>query len=221
MATEKKALRELQTVEYILQSRELNKLMERHNELLGIINVCTEALDSLTDCLSVSGLEDLRGDAFNEWLCDIGMCKLQTALKSINGNTLTMLNVEHVMDYGVSFSDAAALQLRAYIAHNKLSDDSAFSPPHDSVISWDDKQTANWIESLDAAFHCLAAAGWHGAALCSLSPPRVVEASKGALKANDAVKFFGLVRQLRNETDGEKSTWVAKWTGSIPIEHQA
>ena len=208
MASEKSELEELQTDEHIAQSHELKKVMERHNELLGIIHGYTQTLDSLTDCLSVSGLEDLRGDAFNEWLCDIGMSKLQTAFKSINGNTLMMLNVEHVMENGVSFPDAAALQLRGYIAHNKLCDDSAFSSPRDSVLSWDKAQTANWIKSLDAAFTCLVAAGWHGAALCSLSPPRVIEASNGKVKANDAVKFINLVKAKRIEEDGDKDEWL-------------
>ena len=221
VAGEKKALEELQTVEYIAQSRDFTKLMERHNELLGIIHVCTQTLDSLTDCLSVSGLEDVRGDAFKEWLCDIGMSKLQTALKGIDGISLTMLNVGDVIDHGVTFCDAAALQLRGYIAHYKLSEDSAFAPPRDSVLSWDDKQTASWIKSLGDPYDCLSDAGWHGAALCSLSPSRVVEESKGALKSTDAVKFIGMVRQMRKETDGDKATWVAKWTGTGAIELQA
>ena len=221
VTSEKKALAQLQTPEYIAQSRDFSKLMERHSALLGIIHVCTQTLDSLTDCLSVSGLEDLRGDSFKEWLCDIGMGKLQTALKDIDGISLTMLNVEHVMDYDVTFNDAAALQLRGYIAHYKLNDDSAFAPSRDSVLSWDDKQTANWIKSLNGQYESLSSAGWNGAALCSLSPPRVIEASKGALKAPDAVKFIGLVRAKRNETDGNKATWVTKWIGSIPIENQS
>ena len=149
------------------------------------------------------------------------MGKLQTTLKDINGVSLTMLNVGDVMEYGVSFNDAATLQLRGYIAHYKLSDDSSFTPPRDSVLSWDEVQTANWIDSLGAPFTCLSSSGWHGAALCSLSPPRVIEASKGALKVSDAVKFIGLVRQIRNETDGDKATWVSKWSGTTPIDNQA
>ena len=212
----------MQTVEYLAQSRDLSKLMERHNGLLGIIHVCSQTLDSLTDCLSVSGLEDVRGDAFKEWLCDIGMSKLQTALKGIDGISLTMLNVGDVFDIDddVTFNDAAALQLRGYIAHFRLSDDSAFSPPGGSVLSWDDKQTANWIKSLDDPYGCLSDAGWHGAALCSLSPPRVIEASRGALKVPDAVKFIGLVRKVRGDLDGDKATWVTKWTGTAAIELQ-
>ena len=221
MKSEKKALAKLQTPEYIAESRDLTELMERHNELLGIINVCTQTIDSLTDCLSVSGLEDLRSDTLKEWLCDIGMHKLQTALKDIDGATLTFLHVSDVMDYDVTFSDAAALQLRGYIAHYKLSDDSAFSPPIDSVLSWDQVQTANWIKSLSDRYGCLSDAGWHGAALCSLSPPRIVEAGKGALKAPDAVKFLNLVKAMRNEMDGDKATWVAKWTGTSTIGNQA
>ena len=221
VASEKQALVELQTAEYIVQSRDFTKLMERHNELLGIIHVCTQTLDSLTDCLSTSGLEDLRGDAFKEWLCDIGMGKLQTSLKDVDGATLTMLNVDSVIDYDVTFTDAAALQLHAYIAHYKLSDDSAFTPPRDSVLSWTVQQTANWISSLGAPYSSLASAGWHGAALCSLFPPRVVKASEGALKAPDAVKFIALVRQMRIETDRDKATWVAKWSGTMPIDLQA
>ena len=208
----------MQTPEYIAQSREFSKLMERHNELLGVINVCTQTLDSLVDCLSVSGLEDLRSDVFKEWLCDIGMGKLQTALKDIDGCTLTMLNVDNVMEYDVTFNDAASLLLRGYIAHYKLSDDSAFTPPRDTVLSWDDKQTANWIQSLGAPFESLASAGWHGAALCSLSLPRVLEASKGVLKVPDAVKFITLIKAMRSEMDGEKATWVSKWIGTSTIE---
>ena len=220
MASEKKALEDMQTVEYIAQTRDLTLLKERHNALLGLIHVCTQTLDSLTDCLAVSGLEDLRGEAFKEWLCDIGQRKLQTALQDIDGATLTMLNVGDVIDYGMTFNDAAALQLRGYIAHYKLSDDSTFSPPRDSVLSWDHMQTANWIMTLDDPYGCLLFSGWHGAALCSLSPPRVIEASKGALKASDAVKFIGLIRAKRNEIDGDKATWVSKWTGTAAIELQ-
>ena len=221
VANEKKALEEMQTAEYIAQSRNFTKLMERHNELLGIIHGCTQTLDSLTDCLKTSGLEDLRGEAFKEWLCDIGFGKLQTALKDIDGVSLTMLNVEHVMEYGVSFNDVTALQLRGFIAHYKLSDDSAFAPPTDSVLSWTEEQTANWIGSLGAPYACLSDAGWHGAALCSLSPTRVVDASRGALKVPDAVKFVGLVRKVRSESDSDKATWVTKWTGAGTIELQA
>ena len=221
VAGEKKALKELQTAEYIIQSFDFIALSQRHDSLLGIINVCTQTLDSLTDCLSVSGLEDVRGDTFKEWLCDIGMSKLQTALKDIDGATLTMLNVDNVMENDVTFNDAAALQLRGYIAHYKLSEDSAFAPPRGSLLSWDDKQTASWIKSIGDPYGCLSDAGWHGAALCSLSPSRVVDASKGALKSTDAVKFIGMVRQMRKETDGDKATWVAKWTGTGAIELQA
>ena len=215
------ALEQLHNLKSMAESRDFAKLTERHNELSGIINVCTQTLDSLTDCLSVSGLEDLRGDTFNEWLCDIGMGKLQTALKDIDGATLTMLSVSDVMDYDVTFNDAAALQLSGYIAHYKLGDDSAFTPPRDSVLSWDEVQTANWIKSLDASYACLISAGWHGAALCSLSSSRVIEASKGALKAPEAVKFIGLVKAKRNELDSGKAKWVVTWTGSIPIGNQA
>ena len=195
--------------------------MERRLSLLGIINGCMQALDSLADCLSVSGLEDLRGDAFKEWLCDIGLGKLGTVLKDTDGRTLTMLSVSDVIDHGVSFTDAAALQLRGYIAHYKLSDDKEFSPPIGSVLSWTVAQTAIWIKTLGAQYATLASAGWHGAALCSLSPPRVVEAAKGALKASDAVKFIGLVRAKRGETDGDKDAWVAKWSGVSTIDLQA
>ena len=213
----KKELEELQTEE----SRELNALMERRDSLLGIIHACTQTLDSLTDCLSVSGLADLRGDAFGEWLCDIGLGKLQTALKDMDGPTLVMLNVRDVMGYDVTFNDAAALQMRAYIAHYKLGDDGALDSPTDTVLSWDHLQTANWIKSLGAFYACLASADWHGAALCSLSPPRVIEASKGALKAAGAVKFLNLVKTKRAEMDSDKATWVTKWTGTSTIENQA
>ena len=217
MASEKKELTPQQAVEYFT----FLKLTERFNELLGAIHVCTQTLDSLTDCLSVSGLEDLRGATFKEWLCDVGLSNLQTALKDIDGNMLTMLNVEHVMKNGVSFPDAATLQLRGYMAHYKLTDDCAFTPPRGSVLSWDQTQTANWIKTLSGPYSTLVSAGWHGAALCSLSPSRVVEASKGALKVTDAVKFIGLVRRMRNDADGDKDEWVVKWSGASTMEVQA
>ena len=209
------------TPEYIEQSSEFSELNERHDALLGIIDSCTKTLDSLTDSLSDSGLADVRGGAFEEWLCDIGMSKLQTALKDIDGGSLTMLTVSDMIDLGVSFPDAAALQLLGYIAHYKLNDDSAFGPPSGSVLSWDVKQTANWIKTLGNPYLCLASADLHGAALCSLTPTRVVEISKGALKVNNAVKFIGLVRKMRSETDSDKATWVTKWSGASTIENQA
>ena len=131
-----------------------------------------------------------------------------------------MLHVSDVIDYDVTFNDAATLLLRGYIAHCKLTDDSAFTPPRSSVLSWDNKQTANWIKSLGDSYSSLASIGWNGAALCSLSPPNVVKASEGALTALDAVKFIGLVRKMRNEVDGDKATWVAKWNGTTSIEYQ-
>ena len=210
---------------------------ERHNELLGIVASCRHTIDSLTSSLSEYGLDELRGGEFSEWLCDIGMSKLQTTLKDLGGAGLTLLNVGDVMTYDVTFCDASALLLRAYIAHNKLSKEKAFSPPRDSVLSWNETQTANWIKTLDAPYHCLAKAGWHGAALCSLSPSRVVDACTawslsqprgfGARTRTvpfgvpGAVKFIVMVRQMRSEVDGDKATWVTKWSGTSSIDHQA
>jgi len=200
--------------------REYHMMSERHNALLAIIHGCTQVFDSLAHCLSVSGLEDLRGDTFNEWLFDIGMRKLQTALKDINGRTLLMLNASDVMGIGVSFSDAADLLLRGYMAHYKLSDSKKCYPPPDSVLSWNEQQTSKWVRTLGDAYSCLVNAYWKGAALCSLSPPRVIEASGGSLKADEAVSFISLVRQMRSKVDGEKATWISKWNGSIPIDSQ-
>ena len=217
MAREKRALLQLQTAE----SREYDGLVERRKLLNGIISDCTNTLDSLTENVMLTGLEDLRADAFKEWLCDIGLCKLQTALRDIDGRTLTMLNVSDVMQYDVSFNDASALLLHGYMTHYRLNDDDEFAPPDDSVLSWDIKQTANWISSLGIPFTCLSSIGWHGAAICSLSMPRVIEASKGRLTAADAIKFIGLVRNIRSETDGDKATWVVKWSGANTIDNQA
>ena len=214
-------LEKLQTADYYDRSRKFKEHFEGNVATQDNIKGYTQKLDSLTASLSVSGLEDVRGDAFKEWLCYIGMCKLQTSLKDIDGNTLIMLNAEHLIEYNVTFADAAALLLRAYITHHKLSDGNAFAPPSDSILSWDDKQTAKWIESLGAPYGCLSDVGWHGAALCSLSPPRVVEASEGRLTMHDAVKFIGLVRAKRSEVDGEKATWVSKWSGASTVDSQA
>ena len=217
MASEKKTLLEMQTAE----SREYRMMMERRDSLLGIIDSCSKTLAGLTESLSVSGLAELCGDVFREWLCDIGMSKLQTSLKDIDGCALTMLTASDIMENDVTFVDAAALQLHGFIAHYKLSDSTDFTPPRDSVLSWDHTQTTDWIRTLGAPFASLVSAGWHGAALCSLSPPRVVEASKSYIELTDAVKFINLIREIRCETDGDKAAWVSKWTGSIPIDNQA
>lgn len=222
MASEKKSQEELKTAEDNAKLDALSKKrMERRNELLGIIHVCTQTLDSLADCLSFSGMEDLRGPNFRQWLRDIGMCNLQTALTNVNGRTLTMLNVDNVIDYEVTFNDAAALQLRAYMAHYKLGDDSSFSPPRGTVLSWTVEQTASWIRSLGDPYACLVSAGWHGAALCSLLPPHVVKASEGALEVTGAIKFLTLLKAQRSEMDGDKEKWMSKWSGANTIEIQA
>ena len=52
-----------------------------------------------------------------------------------------MRNVDEIVDFGVTYPDAADLQLR--IVHYKLSDDRAFDPPSDSVLLWNDTRTAN------------------------------------------------------------------------------
>ena len=202
------SLGELQTTE----SREYNELTKRRDLLRGIINDCTKTLDSLTDSIKTTGLADVSGDAFKEWLCDINMRKLQTYLKDVDGRTLTMLNADDVIQYDVTFNDASSLLLRAYIAHNKLIDDKSFAPPRGSVLSWGHMQTGMWVGSRAAPFNSLFDAGWNGAALCSLLPPRVIEASKGKLNAADAVKFIEMVRKMRSETDGDKATWVSKWS---------
>ena len=214
--SDKRELAGLQTAEF----RKYHVMSERHSSLLSMIHMCAQIFASLADCISVSGLNDLRADIFNEWLFDIGMRKLQPVLKDIDGGTLTMLTVGDVMEHDVTFNDAAALLLHGYIAHYKLSDNRAFPPPPDTVLSWNEEQTANWIKTLGDAYSGLATAGWNGPALCSLSPPRVIEASKGTLKAAEAVKFIGIVRQMRIETDGNKAAWVSKWNGSIPIDCQ-
>ena len=217
MASEKKALKDIQTP----QLRHYIEMKESHEDLLGIINDCTKTLDSLTDSIAASGLEDVRGDAFKQWLCDMGMSELQFALRDIDGRTLTMLNVSDVMEYDVTFNDASSLLLHGYMTHYKLSDDGAFAPPRGSVLSWDRMQTANWIKTLGDSYACLSSAGWLGAALCSLSPPRVVEEGRGLMRTVDAIKFIGLVRQVRSETDGDKAKWVVKWSGASTIENQA
>ena len=219
MVGHRAALAQLQTAEYIAQSRELRELEAERGELLGVINGGTQTLDSLTDCLSVSGLADVAGAAFDEWLCDIGMDRLQSCLKGVNGSVLTMYNVGEVVKHGVKFCDAAALQLRGFIAHAKLSGDITCSPPPESVLAWTVEQTANWIKSL-GAYEPLAKTGWHGAALCSLTPLDVVNASEGAFKAADAAKFINLVRAMRKEVDGEKEPWVVRWSGANTIDSQ-
>ena len=216
--SERAALEQMNTSEYITQLYELYALKERHNTLLGIINVCTQTLDSLTDCLSVSGLHDLGGDAFKEWLCDIGMSKLQTALKDINGSSLIKLNLNEIMEHDISFNDATALHLYGFITHNKVGSKTIFSPPHESVLSWDQAQTAKWIESLPAPYSSLASAGWHGPALCSLSPHSIVKAGKGALTHSDANKFIDDIKRKRTEVDGGKDSWLTAWNGSNSIE---
>lgn len=217
MASSKRALKNLQTPEFLSQSRELVVMEERTLQLLGAINECRQSLDSLTDCLEVTGLEQLTGPTFREWLCDIGLGHLSDTLSDINGSVLCMFNVDELMGKGVSFADAADLQLRGFIAHNHLGPAPRFDPPANTVLSWTTEQTAAWIASLDAGVAPLVTAGWNGAALCSLTPTRVIEASKGKLSASDAVKFLTLVKATRRELDGGKDEWVARWSGSLPI----
>ena len=221
VAADEAALQQMQTADYITKSRDFIALAERRDSLDGEIHVCTQVIDSLTDCLSVTGLEQLRGDTFREWLCDIGLRQLREALGDIDGESLTMLDIGSIIDMGVSFNDAAALQLRGYIAHNGLGQGPSFAPPSDAVIGWTTNKTASWIASLDPKYACLASAEWHGAALCSLSPTRVVEAAKGALKIPDAVKFINLVKAKRTECDGDKDEWIVKWNGANTVESQA
>jgi len=203
------------------QSREMASLMKRRDALAAIVKDCTNMFEELSDTLSGSGLDNLRGAFFQEWLCDIGLRHLQTQLKDIDGIILTMLNVEHIMELGVSFNDAAALHLRGFIAHCELNEDYTCSPPDGAVVSWNVQRTEEWIKSLAPRFKCLAAAGWHGAALCSLSPFRVVEASKGKLKLADAVKFLSAVNSERGSSFFQNpDSWQAKWTGTATIELQ-
>ena len=220
VAADKAALKQMQTADYVDKSRDFVALAERRGSLDGEIHVCTQVIDSLTDCLSVTGLEQLRGDTFREWLCDIDMRHLRQVLGDIDGASLTMLDVGSIVDMGVSFNDAAALQLRGYIAHRGLGKAPSFAPPTDAVIGWTVEQTASWIASLDPKYACLASAEWHGAALCSLLPPRVVRAANGALKIPDAVKFINLVKTMRKECDEDKDEWVVKWNGAASIDVQ-
>lgn len=220
MASEKAALEELRTAEYVSESQDLSALIERRESLRAMVHQCNQTLDSLADCLATTGLEQLVGPRFSEWLCDVGLWHLHDALKDVDGESLTMFTIDNVIECGVSFSDAAALQLRAYIAHCQLGEDRACEPPEDTVLSWTDEETADWIGSLDPSYACLASANWHGAALCSLSPLRVMEASKGTLKSTDAVKFLSLVRAKRREEDGDRDSWVVRWTGANTIESQ-
>ena len=76
VASEKGALAKLRADKNVTQSHELGDLMNRYNALLDVIQDCTKTVDSLTDSLATSGLEDLRGETFKEWLCDIGLGKL-------------------------------------------------------------------------------------------------------------------------------------------------
>lgn len=60
------------------------------------------------------------------------MCSRAHECIVIDGQTLMMRNVDEIVDFGVTYPDAADLQLR--IVHYKLSDDRAFDPPSDSVL---------------------------------------------------------------------------------------
>ena len=221
VAAENANLKQLQSPSYIEHTGTLSKLMERHEALLGIIHACTQKIDSLTDCLSVTGLADLKGLTFSEWFHDIGMGNLLFNLEGLDGQSLAMFNVEQAMLSGASYNDAAALMLRGYIAQYKLGDGPAFEPPSGSVLSWTVEETRAWINSLGYNYTSLANADWHGAALCSLLPLRVVEASNKKLAAPAASNFIRLIHAKRAEVDGAKDAWVARWNGSNTMESQA
>lgn len=208
----------LQTPEYLARSRDIVQLVERHAVLQSIVYQCTAVLDGLTDCLATSGLSDLKGSMFHEWLCDVGLGRLQSTLKDIDGSTLTMLELNDIIDIGASLNDATSLQLHGFIAHSKFSVDPKCAPPAGSVLDWSEARVSEWIFMLGPPFASLSLAGWHGPTLCSLTPPRVIEASGGEIKAPDAVKFINLIKAMRSSADSGKGDWVAKWSGTIPIE---
>ena len=190
---------------------------ERKSELEGIIYQSRSTIDSLTDCLEVSGLEDLKSNAFHEWLCDIGMCRLQQPLEMSSGEELLELDIDEIVGRGISFNDATALLLRGYIAHRKLSQHPSHAPPTDAVIGWTTKQTTNWIRTLGASYAPLAAAGWHGAALCSLVPKVIIKASGDTMDNSAANRFISLIFEKRREFDGNKEKWILQWRGIGPI----
>ena len=220
VARERAELSQLQSDQYRKMSVDIARWEVRKGELQAVVEQCKMIIDSLTDCLTVSGLSDLRADSFSEWLCDIGLERLKAPLREFDGTVLTMLTAENIVEHGVTLNDASRLLLHGFMAHFGYSSLPFFEPPANTVLSWDEQHVAMWISSLDKQFHSLVFAQWNGAALCSLSPVRVQEASFGSLTAVAAAKFIMMIKNHRMEHDGDKDPWIVRWTGKVPIESQ-
>ena len=217
---EKAELVALQTASFLASKSELSVLTDRRDVLLSRLIECDRTLARLSESVSQHGMDGLRGDLFAEWLCDIGLRKLQADLRDIDGESLAMLDIASTLDMGLSFNDAAHLQLRGFVAHCGLGEAPTYEPPLGSMLAWTEEQTASWLASLGEPFSSLSSAGWHGAALCSLTPSRVAEASKGTIRTAGAVQFINLVREKRREVDGTRSAWVAERSGATCARQQ-
>ena len=223
MAQERQALATLRSTEYLAKSRDLIEFSEKKQELSLTLASCSNTMDSLMDCLVTSGLSDLRGENFKEWLCDIGLVHLTNVLQGVNGEVLTMLHIDDIVGMGVSFRDASKLLLSSFIAHSKMDCGPSFNPPNGFLLSWTVEDTANWIKRLGAPYEQLASAGWDGAALCSLSPTRIVNASNKQLSLVQATKFMAMIsskRQADDEIETIDDEWATKWSGVAQVTTQ-
>ena len=220
VAHERQALATLRSTEYLAKSRDLIEFSEKKQELSLTLASCSNTMDSLTDCLVTSGLSDLRGENFKEWLCDIGLGHLTNVLQGVNGEVLTMLHMDDIIGMGVSFKDASKLLLCSFIAHSKMDYGPSFNPPDGFLLSWTVEDTVNWIKRLGAPYEQLESAGWDGAALCSLSPTRIVNASNKQLSLLQATKFMTMInnkRQADDEIETIDDEWATKWSGVAQV----
>ena len=226
VVADKAELAALQTADYLAQKDQLIAQSKRLEQLLPLLDRYQKTLRKLQTSLSTSGLAELRGDVFHQWLFDFGLGKLQTALRDHDGNdcegsVLLHNNVTSMMMQDkLSFNDAAHLLLYGFIAHRSANPYETVFALQRSVLFWNVGPIADWIESLEHPYECLKDAGWTGAALCSLSPMMVVNASKGEMKTQQANKFIRMVGDMRRREDGEMEPWVIHWTGSSIIDNQ-
>ena len=208
-------LTELRTPTFLNRRREHSSLIERRSSLQAVVHKCTQTLDSLADCLAVSGLSDLRASTFSEWLYDVGLSSLSTAVRALDGGVLLHYDLADLMaQCGLTHEQASALLLRGYIAHHGLAgDDLKCAPPAGSVLAWTKEETREWLGTQGDTYKGLADAGWNGAMLCAATPARVVGDSMRKVSPGDAVKLIGKVKEERERVDGEKEKWVRKWGG--------
>lgn len=194
----------------------MTELSEKAAELEKAVAKHRDFLSGLESALASSGLSTLRGPMLWQFMHDVGLRRVQTRLRALNGHDLRLLNVQELEFRGIAFVDAAELQLRGFLAENGLAEGPHFAPvpSTSSVLAWTAEQVAAWLTEQGAPFEALATAGWTGPALMSLSTARVNAVSRGAVQAKDIRKR---IKETVISKDSGAAEWVSRWTGLLPI----